>query len=344
MVLLCAAVMAAQTPAPTGTKPAASPKPAAKAAPPAKAPAKTAPAGDASAVPAEATVATLTGLCTGGAQPPCPRAITRGEFDRMIAVLKPGLQVKDRRQLAADYVQLLSMAEFAHEQKLDEETTFAERLRLQRMQLLAQLMVRRMQESSKPTDAEIETFYTENSSKFEEQQLRMVLVPKTGGDGMKPEERKAYADKLQARAVAGEDTEKLQQEVYVAIKPAGAPPKTELGWKRRGTLPQQMDSQLATLKSGEVTPVLEDGQNLYFIKVDAKRMIPLPTEQQNIERFLTDTKVNEKIRAMLAKVKVDLSPEYFGPPEPEGPQRPARPPDGQKPPAQQPPPAAPPKN
>jgi parvulin-like peptidyl-prolyl isomerase len=273
----------------------------------------------------DTVVATLTGICLNDAPPPCTIKITRQEFDILAASLNPALPVNQRRELAASYIQVLAMAAEGSKQNVDKDPLFHERDRLRHLELLAQATAEHAQEDYKPTDQEIETFYTENSSKFEEMSLRLIVIPKSSGDGMKPEERKAYADKIRERAVAGEDTDKLEAEVFATTKATGTPPSTPIGWKRKGTLPQQFDSQISALKAGEVGPVIEDAQNFYIVKVDSKRMVPLETEKDNIERAIKTQHAQAAIAKVRAGVHADLNEAYFGPPPQTPPVRPTRP-------------------
>ena len=330
LVLACSVLAAAQT-APTNQKPpAAKPaaKPVAQTAPEAAKPAATTPS-VAVVLPADAVVATINGICPQGTPPPCAKTITRAEFDRIIATMNPGLPVSARRDLAANYIQLLLLANEGAKAGLDKEATFEERMRLQRLDLLAQQAVRRMQESYKPSEQEVETYYAENAGKFEELQLRLIVVPKNAGDGMKPEERKPYAEKVRERAAAGEDPDKLESEIFLTLKTPGAPPKTDIGWKRRGTLPRQFESQLANMKAGQVTNVVDDPQSLFVLKIESKRMAPLQAEHDNISKALADQRADETMQKLMATIKAELNEAYFGPApkaaQPEGPARSERP-------------------
>jgi hypothetical protein len=260
------------------------------------------------------TVMTISGVCPSGATPEnCKRVITKSEFDKVISVINPNLPVSSRRQLATLYTQLLALANEAQKSGIEKDPTFEERMRLEKLRILAQATEKSLQDSSKPSEQDVETFYTENSNRFEELALRRVVVPKMIGNEAKPQETKALADKIRERLVAGEDADKLEIEVFLAVKAPGAPPSTSLGWKRRGAMDPRHEPQITPLKAGQLTGVLEDAQNYYIYKVDSKRMIPLQTVKEDIERGLQGQNADAKIRHLMNAVKVDLDEAYFGP-------------------------------
>jgi hypothetical protein len=57
--------------------------------------------------------------------------------------------------------------------------------------------------------------------------------------------------------------------------------------------------------------------------VDAKRIIPLATVKDDIERGLAGQSTENKLRALLGNIRVDMNEAYFGPPPtPSAPQHP----------------------
>ncbi|MEO5936457.1 MAG: peptidylprolyl isomerase [Terriglobales bacterium] len=335
-MLALSALVAAQSAAPAKPKSQAPAPKTAKTAP-ASAPATTAApqskpaAGPAAEATPESVVITINGVCPAATPAEnCKRTITRAEFDRVLAAVNPNLPMEERRRLAAQYVQLVTLANEAEKQGLDKEPVFAERMRIERLRLLAQTAQAKLQETSQPSEQDVETFYADNSNRFEEFSLRRIVIPKTIGGEAKVVETKALADKILARAGAGEDPDKLEAEVYATAKVPGAPPSTSLGWKRRGAMDPRHEPQIVALKAGQLSAVIEDAQSYYIYKVDAKRIIPLATVKDDIERGLASQATENKVRALLGNIRVDMNEAYFGPP-PAPPQ------------AQQPPPAAPPK-
>jgi hypothetical protein len=312
-----AASLFAQTPAKTPAKTQQSQAPA-KSAPTKTTPAQsTAPAAAKSIASSDQAVITINGLCANGTNTPncAPRAISQSEFEKVVQVINPNLPKDARRQVAGLYIQLLVMAQQGLALGADKDPNFEERLRLERLRLLAQAAERKLQEGTKPSEQEVETFYTENSPRFEELALRRVMVPKAIDGATKVEETKALAEKLRQRGLAGEDLDKLQAEAFLDTKAPGAPPSTSLGWKRRGSMDMRHEEKIVQMRAGQISDLLEDNQYWYFYKIDSKRMIPLKTAEQDIQNALQQQRVEQNIRKVLAGIKSDLSEAYFGPPE-----------------------------
>jgi len=318
-LLLCSTLAAAQaskTTAPA-TKPAA---PAAqKPAAPAPAAQKPAAAIDESAnIPDSATVITLTGFCAPGATAPCTRSITKGEFDKVAKAINPNLAPDARRRLAGYYVQLLALSNEAKKEGLDKEANFDEKVRLATMQLMAGAKSDKLAEGTAATQAEIDNFYNENPDLFQQLSIRRVIVPKQAEKNAVPaEELKKLADAIQQRCSAGEDTDKLQADVWVKAVMGGTPVNTNFGWRSRGDLQQQqlapeITQTLLSLKSGDVSKVLEDANYYYIFKIDGKRLIQLKDASEEIAKVIQQQHYNDKMNKMLTGLKADLDEKFFG--------------------------------
>src|SRR6185312_11656751 len=241
----------------------------------------------ATAVPESETVITVPGVCAPGTPAEsCVTKITRGEFERLLNAMNPNIPVEARRSIANSYAQLLSLAGLAQKAGVDKDPNFQIQLHVQALSLMAQAFQKKVVEDSKPTQQEVEGYYAENSPKYAEYDLRRIVIMKSTSSPLKPEEMKALADKIHDRAVAGEDTDKLEIEAFKTAGSVGAPPSTNLGWKRKGGMEQRHEAQILPLHAGEVSPVLEDSQAYYIYKVAAKRPAPLEAVQKDIENTL----------------------------------------------------------
>jgi hypothetical protein len=272
----------------------------------------------AQAAATEPAVATITGSCPTPGQTGCKHALTQAQFERVISAINPELPAGQRRELASAYVQVYVLANEARKLGLDKDPILAERLRLDEMKALASAYSDSVRKQLKPTDADIDTFYAENRDRFEELQLKAVIVPKTIAKELKAEETKALAEKLQARAAAGEDTAKLQTEATLAVRSEGAAPNTDLGWRGRGRL-GPFEKAIIGLRAGQVSNVLDDAQNWYIFKVAAKRLVPLANVKSDIENAIAGQRFNHRLEQLLQGVRADLDPKYFGAPPAEPP-------------------------
>jgi len=258
-------------------------------------------------------VITITGLCAVSASPAaCTTTISKKEFEAISNAVSPEMPAQAKPRFAQEYVQALTVAEEGKKLGADKDSSFDEQMRIARLKILAQAAVRKIQESSKPTDAEVEAFYKENAPRFQEISLHRIYIPKPTGAEAKPDEAKAVADKIRARTATGEDPEKLETEAYSTLKITIPAPNTNLGAKRTGAIDARYEKQISALSPGQVTEVLEDQQGFVIYKLDSKRTIPLDTVRKDIESSLQRQRFDEKMKQLLGSVKADFNESYFG--------------------------------
>ncbi len=298
------------------------------------------PAPESPKVAPDAAVITITGMCD---HPPadknatCKTVITRAEFEKIIDAVQPSMPLRGRRSFADRYARALIMAHKAEEMGLDKSASYEERMRLQRVQVLSQELGRALQEkASQVSDKDVEDYYQANLPKFEQAELERVYIPKAEqplsfeekkpdapADEEKEKQEKAKAeqamkdeaDKLHARAVAGEDFAKLQTEAFTAAGIKAGTPNIDMGKTRRATLsPSQVS--VMDLKPGEVSGVIVD-QNGYFIyKLKAKTTLPLDQARDEIKGTLRSQRLQEETQAAAQSATSALDESYFGPEAP----------------------------
>jgi len=108
----------------------------------------------------------------------------------------------------------------------------------------------------KPSDAEVEKYYTEHIKEFEtprELQARhaLVRVGETGGSEAEDRAREKIATLIK-RARAGEDFGKLAREI--SEDPGSKDKGGDLGWVSPGMMVPQFEQALFALRKGEVSP------------------------------------------------------------------------------------------
>jgi hypothetical protein len=311
------------------------------------------------------TVITLKGFCADAAQQgdACKTAITRAQFERAADAMQPGMSPAIRRRAATVYAQLLKMSTAAEKRGLDKQPTFNEKMILARMQILSQELSHALQEDSgKVSDSEIEEYYKENEPSYEQASLARIFVPrvkqivpavvkpKPGAPGAKPKatppqppteaQQKAteagmteVAADLRARAVAGEDPDKLQKAAYAAAGLPGNAPSTKMEKVRRSTLPTNHQAVM-NLKPGEVSEVISDPNSGHYIyKLVSKQTLALDDDKvkTEIRSAISSQRYRDSMKGFQNNESVDLNDAYFGPTRnPAMPQ----PPRGAKPPAQ----------
>lgn len=272
---------------------------------------------DSSGVAPDAPVITIKGLCDkpapSAAPEDCKTLITRAEFEKVIKSVQPNMQKAQMKRLAAGYVQLLILAGKAHELGLDQGPEFDEQMYLQRLQVLARLGGEHLQkEAAQVSDAEIESYFKEHGGDYKTISYDKIYVPKqkqmaasakppapNDPDAQKQSaageaEMKEEADKLRARAAAGEDFVKLQQDAYdsAGLKLKSTLANTHVDKVRKTALPPG-DASIFELKKGEVSQVFNDPQAYMIYKVGDSQPQELAEVKDEISRSLQ----NQKLRS-----------------------------------------------
>jgi len=177
------------------------------------------------------------------------------------------------------------------------------------------------------SDQDIENYYRSGAASYEVADLQRIYIPRiqqlptpknelsASEDKKRTEESenimKAEADKLHARAVAGEDFDKLQDE---ALKLAGiksGPAKTSMKRVVRGSLPPSQVSAM-DLKTGEISAVLSDQSGYFIYKVGVKDIKPLSEVREEIRETLRAQRTQEALQAIQQSASPALDEGYFG--------------------------------
>ncbi len=301
---------------------------------------QTAAAATPSNLPPEAPVITIKGLCddklakssSGSEKKACETVISRAEFEKLAESLQPGMPAPVRRQLATVYPRMLLMAQEAQKRGLDKQPGFQEKMAFARLQMLYQELSRAVQQrASQISEQEIEKYYHDNPTAFEEATLQRIFVPHSKqvepSKNSKPTEPKvdesqaqqkaaeeamtAEANKLRARAAAGEDFEKLQKEAFEFAGLKASSPSSDLGKVRRMNLPPSQSSVM-DLKPGEVSQSISDPSGHYIYKIVTKEALPLSQVKEDIRGTLQSQKVRDAMQAIEQSGTAELNDAYFG--------------------------------
>lgn len=259
-----------------------------------------------------------------------------------------------RRKFATEYAKLLTMADAAREMGLENDPKVKEIFNVVRNQVLAQALNQHlMEEYSHPSDQQIQDYYNKNEKKYHEATLQRIIIPMEQNNPDKPkvteEEQKAFADKIRARWVAGEDPAKLEKESMDHVGMTSTSPDVNVGARRPGSLPEAHEG-IFDLKPNEISQVFSDPSAFYIYKIVSERQVPLSEVKTAITQTIQRQMYNDKLEEIRASVTPVLNDAYFGPepppsaaPGPMGrPGMPGRPmPGGPAPGAGAPPPPAP---
>lgn len=361
-----------------------------------------APADTSASVPSDAAVITINGVC-----PPAPKAasakgtpattsnatktaaasksaadcktvITKAQFEQLANNLAPNITPQMKKQLATVLPRLIAMSNEAKKEGLENTPQYKERVKFNRMQILAQQLQQNIQEdATKVPEADIEKYYKEHQDTFEQYNVDRLFVPRTkqvepeakeeaekdakaseqeqkdkqAAEKTKQEEgEKAMAklaEDLRGRAAAGEDFIKLQKEAFDAAGMKIESPTVNLPNVRRTGLPPAHAAAL-DLKPGDVSQVISDPGGHYIYKMKSKTEMTLDQAKSEIHGKLQNDRMREKMDKLNNSFHAETNEAYFGPggagpmaPRPQRP-RPGMPPAGPSGQPQTPPPAQPP--
>jgi len=308
------------------------PKPAVRPAPPKAAAAATAPATTAAAgatIAPGTAVITIAGLCdkpSAAKAADCKTVVTRAEFEQLVNTVAPTIAPAARKQLATQYGMALVMVHKAHQMGLDQGPKFQELMRVARIGVLTKELSQSLQdEAGHISDKEIEAYYHSHGEEFQEIDLQRIFIPrskqvvesrdKPADDAAKKQEQesedamKKLADALRARAAAGEDFEKLQDEAIAASEMKGKPP-TKLGKIRRTSLPPDQ-AAIFNLKPGETSQLIS-GPNGYLVyKAGEKDTLPLDKVQAEISSTMRSQRMQDALQKIQQSATPELNEKYF---------------------------------
>jgi len=305
---------------------------------------------EASKVPPDAPVITIKGVCDQSASKTpaleCRTVITRAQFEQVVEAVQPNMPARVRRQFATRYANALAMSKKAEEMGLDKGPSYEEHMKLARIQVLATEFNKAMQEKAADiSDKEIEDYYNNNKDKFEQIEANRIYIPKAQQPPAEEEKdkdkklseeeqkkrteasektMKDEADKLRARAAAGEDFSKLQAEAYQVAGLKSAAPNTSMGKMRRNMLPPAQQSVME-MKPGEVSPVISDQSGYFIYKLISKDTVPVDQAREEIKGTLRSERLQEEMKSVQESATPELDEAYFGPEAPRGPAPPRGP-------------------
>ena len=297
-------------------------------------------------VPADAAVLTIHGLCAGQgtkaagdpSQASCQTVITRAEFEKLTGAIQPEMTPATKLQLASSYPRLLVLAHEAEQRGLDQQEHFRQMIAYSRLQILSQDLVHDLQQqASQVPEKDIEDYYHEHLTAFERATLERLLVPNkkepdaaVGGKNAEGSEMKSEkpgaaagpdiegekamaeaAERLRARAAAGEDFAKLQRAAYDAAGVSAPIPTTLLVKWRHAALPASHLS-VFDLKPGAISAVFSDSRGFFIYKLDSKEMESLEEARAEIHNILQKQRMRELMKKVEDSAATDVNEVYFG--------------------------------
>src|SRR6266568_471693 len=206
---------------------------AAPSAPPPPQAAQTPPADTSAAVPSDAAVITVIGVCstppktastkaatakTGAAAAKTPAAktpaadcktvITKAQFEELAKALIPNVTPQAKKQLAGVLPRFIGMSSEAKKQGLDKTKQFDETVKFAKMQILTSALQRKIQDdATKVPPGEIEKYYKEHAETFEQFNVDRLFVPRTKQADTEAKEEDEKNEKLSEEAKKAKEAE-----------------------------------------------------------------------------------------------------------------------------------------
>jgi hypothetical protein len=273
----------------------------------------------------------------------CKTVITKAEFEALANNLAPNITPQQKKQLAGLLPRWIAMSDEATKKHFDKTPQFKDRLKVNRMQILTQMLQQDVQrEAADIPQEELDKYYKEHADTFEQFNVDRMFVPrikqpaaeskedqekdknlseeakkaKEAEDKAKTEESEQVmtklAESLRERAAAGEDFVKLQKEAFEAAGMKIESPTVNLPSVRRGGL-NAGHAAVFDLKPGEVSPVINDAGGHYIYKLNSKTEIPLDQAEKEIKSKLQGDRTRELTEKLNSSFKVETNDAYFGP-------------------------------
>jgi parvulin-like peptidyl-prolyl cis-trans isomerase-like protein len=278
-----------------------------------------------------APVVTIQGVCpratasakTGTAKSDsCQTVITKEQFNSMLSGMNLAAQISNpaaMRSFAESYAQLLALAGEGEKTGAENDPRFQELMRIARVRALADTYRHSLEEKfSNPPQEEIQAYYNENIAKYDSFKVERIIVPSINPSrtpaARAENDKKVHqlASDIRERAARGEETQKLQDEVYKVLN-LPSPPRTDLGIKRRGALPAGIEKDLLALRPGEVTKLEAEMSGFNIYKLRSRDTIPVEYVKAEIVRDLHQKNLESAIKAVTGNVHPEFNEQFFGP-------------------------------
>ncbi|HVU45147.1 MAG TPA: peptidylprolyl isomerase [Terracidiphilus sp.] len=272
---------------------------------------------------------TIKGLCnhaTAAAKVDCKTVITRGQFESLVNVIDPGMPRHARMEFAEQYADGLVMAAKAEQMGLDKDTNFEERMKFARVEVLSQILKKRIvEEASSISDKDIEDFYQKNITRFERAELDRIYLPREPKSASaisdptpasdqehwqeSDQKRRKEAEDLYARALKGEAFAVLQADAYAAAGIKSSPPGAALSVRRIALPPDQ--ASVMDLKPGEVSSVLVNSNGYFIYKMKTKDILPLDQVRSEVKEALRTQRLQDAMDEVLDSASTSIDDSYF---------------------------------
>jgi hypothetical protein len=281
-------------------------------------------------LPRNYPVITVHGICSAPARPAgkssadCKTIVTRADFEKLVNALNPAMPKYERHQLAENYANILALSHEAIKRGLDKDPRVQEKLRFARLRALAgEVSTDIYEESMRTPESEAERYYEQHKAEFRRYTLQRVFIPqeKQGEAQLSEEARQqgktemhAMAEKIQVRAAAGEDFDKLQKEVMAVASIKGDSNVDLKEISRRG-LPEG-HQQVLDLAPGTISSLVSDDSGYYVYRLVSSEIPRFEDIRQQLMVEVQSKKQNQAFRNIQKAAQLEVNDAYFDKYEP----------------------------
>jgi hypothetical protein len=261
------------------------------------------------------------------AQGDCKITVTRKDFEDLVNATNPRMVKGERRELAATYGKVLALSQEAIKRGLDRNPRVQAQIRYLRLHTLANAMAMEIYKDALASPlGDAEKYYATHGALFERFTFERIFVPrqKPTSAPQSPAELEAAAPRnsdtsekemqelakqVYARAVAGEDFAKLQQEVF---KTAGvtSDPSVKLEDLRRGDL-SEVQNVVFDLAPGNLSPVLTDQTGFFIYKLVSRVVPPFESVREQVTVRMQNDRSAEAVSRIEKLSKAHVNAAYF---------------------------------
>jgi peptidyl-prolyl cis-trans isomerase C len=249
--------------------------------------------------------------------------ITKTQFDMILSTLPAQQQAavqtpKGRRDVAEKLVEILTLAQQARVDKLDQQPKVQTQIMLSTDQLLANTMFRELVENVKPDDAALHAYYDAHKNEWEEVKARHILIRFKGSkmplaDGKKDlteAEALAKVTELRAKIVAGADFAVVAKES--SDDTGSGANGGDLGVFGRGQMVPEFDKEAFLLPVGQISQPVKSPFGYHIIKVESHSTKPFDEVKATILKRIPPELAQKALAEMKAKKPAVYNDLYFG--------------------------------
>jgi len=210
--------------------------------------------------------------------------VRQSEFEQALKTLPADYQSYARgagkRTFAEDYVQMKMLAAQAEKAGLDKDPLVAAQLRLLRENALANAQLSKVEETLKPTDAQLEKVYALHKAELDQVHARHILIAFEGSKAAqegKPKltdaQAKAKADDLHKQLLAGADFAELAKKNSDDLGSGSR--GGDLGTFAKGQMVPEFEKAAFETPVGKVSDVIRTEFGYHIIKVEEHKTLAI---------------------------------------------------------------------